>query len=94
MRRLYAILAALTLTLTLSAQRSGGPPAPGSPAAVAAALRPQQGDYVAHDFTFTDGEKMAALRLHYTTLGAPVTDKFGKVSNAVLVMHGFSSAQI
>lgn len=88
MRRLYAILAALTLTLTLSAQRSGGPPAPGSPAAVAAALRPQQGDYVAHDFTFTDGEKMAALRLHYTTLGAPVTDKFGKVSNAVLVMHG------
>ena len=41
----------------------------------------KDGDFIARDFTFHDGSKMAALKLHYTTLGDPK-------SPAVLVMHG------
>ncbi len=48
----------------------------------------QEGDYIARDFHFKSGETMAALRLHYTTLGKPVRDARGRVSNAVLVLHG------
>ncbi len=49
---------------------------------------PVEGDYLANDFTFTTGEKLAELRLHYTTIGKPVKDASGKVTNAVLIMHG------
>lgn len=42
---------------------------------------PQQGDYIAHDFRFHDGQVMKELRLHYTTVG----DKSGE---PVLVLHG------
>jgi len=55
-------------------------PAPG--------LQPTEGDYIAHDFTFKSGEKLAELRLHYSTLGRPVRDATGHVNNAVIVMHG------
>jgi homoserine O-acetyltransferase/O-succinyltransferase len=48
----------------------------------------QEGDYFAHDFTFRSGEKMAQLRLHYTTLGKPLRDGSGRVTNAVLILHG------
>ncbi|HWA29442.1 MAG TPA: alpha/beta fold hydrolase [Rhizomicrobium sp.] len=48
----------------------------------------KEGDYVVKNFKFDDGETMAALRLHYTTLGTPVRDKSGKVTNAVLILHG------
>ncbi len=51
-------------------------------------LKPQQGDYVAKNFTFKDGEKLAELKLHYMTLGKPVQDAQGRVTNAVLIMHG------
>ncbi|HEY2013369.1 MAG TPA: alpha/beta fold hydrolase [Bryobacteraceae bacterium] len=56
--------------------------------AVQYANPPVEGDWVAHDFTFHSGEKMAELRLHYTTLGAPTRDPAGHVNNAVIVMHG------
>ena len=45
-------------------------------------------DWVAHDFEFHAGEKMAELRLHYTTLGTPTRNAAGHVNNAVLIMHG------
>jgi homoserine O-acetyltransferase len=45
-------------------------------------------DYIAHDFTFSTGETIAALRLHYRTLGTPVRDSTGVVRNAVLILHG------
>src|SRR5581483_10326708 len=48
----------------------------------------KEGDFIARDFTFHTGEKMAELRLHYTTLGAPTRDATGHVNNAVIVMHG------
>lgn len=53
-----------------------------------AAPQPVEGDWVARDFTFQSGEKLAELRLHYTTLGAPARDAAGHVRNAVLIMHG------
>lgn len=48
----------------------------------------QEGDFVVHDFRFRDGETMHELRLHYTTLGKPERDAQGRVTNAVLIMHG------
>src|SRR5579863_1917193 len=47
-----------------------------------------EGDYVAHNFKFRSGEQMAELRLHYRTLGQPARDASGKVTNAVLILHG------
>ncbi|MGH9864398.1 MAG: alpha/beta fold hydrolase, partial [Candidatus Acidiferrales bacterium] len=47
-----------------------------------------EGDFVVHDFHFRDGETLPELRLHYTTLGAPQRDASGRVTNAVLIMHG------
>jgi homoserine O-acetyltransferase/O-succinyltransferase len=52
------------------------------------ALPPQEGDYIARDFHFKSGETLAELRLHYTTLGAPARDAAGRVTNAVLILHG------
>src|SRR5437868_4405163 len=49
---------------------------------------PVEGDFVVKDFQFTTGEKLADLRLHYTTVGAPVKDAAGVVTNAVIIMHG------
>jgi homoserine O-acetyltransferase len=58
----------------------------GAPAAPAVA--PVDGDYVAHDFTFASGEKLAEVRLHYVTLGTPARDAAGHVTNAILLLHG------
>lgn len=47
-----------------------------------------EADYVARDFHFRSGETLPQLRLHYTTLGKPERDSAGKVTNAVLILHG------
>lgn len=49
---------------------------------------PTEGDFTVHDYHFADGESLPEVRLHYTTLGQPVRDASGKVTNAVLIMHG------
>jgi homoserine O-acetyltransferase len=49
---------------------------------------PKEGDYIAKDYTFTTGEKLPEVRIHYTTVGQPVKDASGKVTNAVIIMHG------
>jgi len=51
-------------------------------------LRPLEGDYVIHDFHFASGETLPELRMHYTYLGKPKKDASGRVTNAVLIMHG------
>jgi homoserine O-acetyltransferase len=51
-------------------------------------VTPEEGDFVVRDFHFRSGETLPELRLHYTTLGRPVRDASGKVTNAVLIMHG------
>jgi homoserine O-acetyltransferase len=59
-----------------------------SAAAHGEALSPQDGDFVIRDFAFKSGEKLSELRLHYMTLGAPSRDAQGRVSNAVIILHG------
>jgi homoserine O-acetyltransferase len=51
-----------------------------------------EGDFVIHDFKFRSGETLPELRLHYTTLGKPAHDAQGRVTNAVLILHGTGGA--
>jgi homoserine O-acetyltransferase len=55
---------------------------------VACPAQQTDGDWVARDFAFKSGERMAELRLHYITIGTPARDASGQVTNAVLIMHG------
>jgi len=48
----------------------------------------QQGVFLARDFRFQSGETLAEMRLGYTTLGTPLRDANGKITNAVLLLHG------
>src|SRR5215469_14917112 len=66
------------LSAASRAQQSSSAPAP----------IPTEGDYTAHDFHFKSGETLPQLRLHYLTFGRPQKDASGKVTNAVLVLHG------
>jgi homoserine O-acetyltransferase/O-succinyltransferase len=47
-----------------------------------------EGDFAAHNFKFYSGEELKDLRLHYRTLGQPARDGSGRVTNAVLILHG------
>lgn len=47
-----------------------------------------QGDFAIRDFKFRSGETLPSLKLHYRTLGKPVRDAQGRVTNAVMVLHG------
>ena len=70
------------------------------PALAALALAPQsvhaedwqkqasERDVVLKDFTFADGEKLAEVKIHVTTLGTPHRDAKGQIDNAVMVLHG------
>ena len=49
---------------------------------------PTEGDYISHDFHFKSGETLPELRMHYMTFGKPQRDASGKVTNAVLILHG------
>ena len=60
----------------------------GQTSSSAARPTPTEGDYIAHDFHFKSRESLPELRLHYTTFGKPERDASGKVTNAVLILHG------
>ncbi len=47
-----------------------------------------EGEYVTQNFHFRSGETLPSLRLHYTTFGAPRRDASGRVTNAVMILHG------
>lgn len=49
---------------------------------------PREGDVVLRDFTFASGEVLPELRVHFRVLGRPQKDAAGRVTNAVLIMHG------
>lgn len=51
-------------------------------------LEPTEGNYVARDFAFASGETLRELRLHYTTLGKPHRNVHGRITNAVMILHG------
>jgi homoserine O-acetyltransferase/O-succinyltransferase len=48
---------------------------------------PKPGDFTARQFKFKTGEQMD-VRMHYYTVGTPAKDASGKVTNAVLILHG------
>jgi homoserine O-acetyltransferase len=88
--KLLAAVIWLWAAVPALAQHSNGPQsATAQPGAIpAAAVTPTEGDFVVQNFRFRSGEVLPELRLHYTTLGAPVRDAGGKVANAVLILHG------
>jgi homoserine O-acetyltransferase/O-succinyltransferase len=49
---------------------------------------PTEGDYTIRNFKFGSGETLPELKIHYRTLGKIEKDANGKVTNAVLIMHG------
>ena len=57
-----------------------------------AGLRTLEGDYVIPHFRFASGETLPELRLHFTTLGKAHHDEHGRVTNAVLLLHGTGSS--
>jgi len=46
------------------------------------------GDVTISDFRFDSGETLPALKLHYVTLGTIQRNTAGRVTNAVLLLHG------
>ena len=53
-----------------------------------ASPKTSEGDFVVQNFKFRSGETLPELRLHYTTLGKLARDAQGRVTNAVLILHG------
>ena len=51
-------------------------------------VMPIAGDFPIKDFAFTSGEKLPEVRLHYVALGTPKRDAAGRVTNAVVILHG------
>src|SRR6202790_2530465 len=48
----------------------------------------READFVIRDYTFTSGESLAELRLHYRTMGVARRDAAGKIVNGVLLLQG------
>ncbi|MFM8536144.1 MAG: alpha/beta fold hydrolase [Acidimicrobiia bacterium] len=75
MARFLTVLVVLSVAVTATAQ----------PAAYPA---PVEADFVAKDFAFENGERMAEVKIHYRTVGTPRKDASGVVRNGVLILHG------
>jgi homoserine O-acetyltransferase len=60
----------------------------GSRAAAADFPKPGEGDAALKDFKFTSGESLPEVKVHYRTVGKPARGTDGRVTNAVLILHG------
>ncbi len=58
------------------------------PNAPQTAVPPREGDFIVRNFTFSDGQSLPEVRLHYTTIGTLDRDSSGRATNAVLILHG------
>lgn len=56
--------------------------------AVAQTWPVREGDFLVQNFRFEDGAQLDQVRMHYRTLGEPHRDAQGRVTNAVMVLHG------
>ena len=81
---------AATLALALAVAAHAAPVAVAvAPAPAPAKTWPiAEGDYTLRDYRFGSGETLPELKQHYRTLGTPVRDAAGNVTNAVMVLHG------
>jgi homoserine O-acetyltransferase len=86
------IVLAQLMLITLASRAQQAPPPVAQPAPTnsvpTGTYKPLEGDFVVHDFHFKSGESLPELRLHYRTLGTPTRDASGRVTNAVLILHG------
>jgi homoserine O-acetyltransferase len=57
-------------------------------AGAADAWSPRPGDVALADFAFGDGETLGRLNLHYLTLGTPIRAADGRITNAIMLLHG------
>ncbi len=48
----------------------------------------KEADFIVRNFRFQNGEMLPELRQHYVTFGTPKREATGKVTNAVLLLHG------
>ena len=80
---LSLLLAVAAQTATLPTGWSGGP----TPSAKVVWPAREQ-DILLKSFRFHDGEALAELRMHVTTLGQPHRNGAGQIDNAVMVLHG------
>lgn len=86
---MLSALAILALQAAAPATPPTSPPTAAPPTAAPAARWPtKEADHAIRDFRFGSGERMAELRVHYTTLGTPHRGKDGQIDNAVMVLHG------
>jgi homoserine O-acetyltransferase/O-succinyltransferase len=82
--RIYCFIPiALSLAVTSALAEDSAKPA-GTPAVSS------EGNYTIKDFHFSDGETLPELRIHYRTLGQPISVD-GRTKNAVLLLHGTSA---
>src|ERR1700733_15369879 len=51
-------------------------------------LKPSEADFAVHNFRFRSGEVLPELKPHHPPFGKPVADSTGRVTNAVMVLHG------
>jgi homoserine O-acetyltransferase len=75
MRSIATIAGLLIATATATAAQ------PALPAVVEA-------DFIAGEFRFNDGTSLPELKQHYRTLGTPLRDAAGNITNAVMIGHG------
>ena len=47
-------------------------------------------EFIVRDFRFRSGETLPEVRIRYRTIGTPRKDAQGRISNAVLILHGSS----
>lgn len=57
-------------------------------AAYAQNATPKEADAILKDYVFADGKRLPEVKIHYTTLGTPMRDAQGNISNAVMILHG------
>jgi homoserine O-acetyltransferase len=79
----------LPILASLAVQAAPAPPA-AAPAATAAPSKwpVREADFTIRKFHFKSGERLPALRIHYTTLGRPQRNARGEIDNAVMILHG------
>ena len=84
---LWLAAAVLACGQAANAQSPAAAPVVAKPAAPTA-WPTKPGDFDIADFKFRSGESLPSQHQHYTTLGEPTKDAKGRVTNAVLILHG------
>jgi homoserine O-acetyltransferase/O-succinyltransferase len=51
---------------------------------------PERHDFSVKNFRLQSGESLPEVRIHYRTVGTPIRDARGKITNGVMVLHGSS----